>query len=125
MLADTDYCAFRELVEAQSLRHLRRYLDYGKRARKGSGLTELHRWVGRILLDREAIYDLQDKASAFEIGACEWLAAHWDEVSHPEQSSYEARRPQIYQRLYQAEIVRQRGLWIDELKKASNIQRRL
>lgn len=84
MLADTDYCAFRELVEAQSLRHLRRYLDYGKRARKGSGLTELHRWVGRILLDREAIYDLQDKASAFEIGACEWLAAHWDEVNHPE-----------------------------------------
>lgn len=87
MLAETDYRAFCELVEGQSLRYLRRYLDYGKRARKGSGLTELHRWVGRILLDREAVYGLQDKASAFEIGACEWLAAHWDELNHPEPSA--------------------------------------
>jgi hypothetical protein len=83
MLAETDFSDFRRLVEGQSLRHLRRYLDYGKRARQGEGLTELHQWLGRILLDREQVYGLQDKASAFEIGACEWLAMHWDELNHP------------------------------------------
>lgn len=83
MLAEADYQEFRGLVEGQSLRHLRRYLDYGKRVRQGTGLTELHQWLGRILLDREDVYGLHDKASAFEIGACEWLAGHWDELNHP------------------------------------------
>ena len=73
MLADQDYQAFRDLVEGQSLRGLRRYLDYGKRAHHEEGLTELYQWLGRML-DREAVYDLPDKASVFEIGTCEWLA---------------------------------------------------
>jgi hypothetical protein len=83
MLAETDFRELRDLVEGQSLRHLRRYLDYGKRVRQGTGLAELHQWLNRILFDRETVYGLQDKASAFEIGACEWLAVHWDELNHP------------------------------------------
>ena len=84
MLTSVDYAAFGQLVEGQSLRHLRRYLDYGKRARQDAGWTELHQWIGRILLDQEGVYELQDKASAFEIGACEWFALHWDELNHPD-----------------------------------------
>ena len=84
MLAEDDYSAFCAFVENQSLRHLRRYLDYGKRVRNGEGLRELQQWLGRILLDQDNIYGLEDKASAFEIGACEWLAVHWDELNHPD-----------------------------------------
>ncbi|MDA0337627.1 MAG: hypothetical protein O2782_20880 [bacterium] len=84
MLAEADFAEFRALVEGQSLRHLRRYLDYGKRVRQASGLTELHQWLGRILLDREAVYGMEDKAFAFEIGACEWFAMHWEQLNYPE-----------------------------------------
>jgi hypothetical protein len=84
MLADAEYAEFLELVEGQSLRQLRRYLDYGKRTRQGGAVAELHQWLGRILLDRDSVYGLEDKASAFEIAACEWLAGHWDELNHPE-----------------------------------------
>ena len=38
---------------------------------------------------------------------------------------FEQRRNPIYQRLYQAEVERQMGLWIDELKKKSVIETRL
>lgn len=83
MLTGADYDEFRRLVEAQSVRQLRRTFDYGKRARQGAGIRDLHRWVGRILLDRDEVYDLADRAVAFEIGACEWLAGRWDEMAHP------------------------------------------
>lgn len=84
MLTPAQYTSFRQLVEGQSLRHLRRYLDYGKRARQDAGWTELHQWIGRILLDQESVYELEDKASAFEVAACEWLARNWDALNHPE-----------------------------------------
>lgn len=83
MLAEADAATFRSLVDGQSIRQLKRYLDYGKRARQGAGMAELGQWVGRILLDRDAVYSLEDRARAFEIGACEWLARHWEQVSQP------------------------------------------
>lgn len=83
VLTSDEYVHFRELVEAQSPRQLRRFLDYGKRVRQGSGMSELVLWVGRILFDRDHVYTTQDKAAAFEIGACEWLARRWGEVSQP------------------------------------------
>ena len=83
VLTSDEYAHFRELVEAQSPRQLRRFLDYGKRVRQDSGMAELVLWVGRILFDRDHIYTTQDKAAAFEIGACEWMARRWGEVSQP------------------------------------------
>lgn len=74
MLSEEEYAQFRQLVERQSPRQLRRYLDYGRRVRQGVGLAELVQWVGRILLDDQGVYGVEDKARAFEIGACERLA---------------------------------------------------
>lgn len=61
-------------MESQSPRSLRRYLDYGKRAKQGVGLGELRQWLGRILHDEDEVYTLQDRALAFEISACEGIA---------------------------------------------------
>ncbi|MFC1526881.1 hypothetical protein ACFL6X_08745 [Candidatus Latescibacterota bacterium] len=65
------------MVESQSLRSLKRYLDYDKRVRAGAGLDDLLRWVGKILLDDGEVYSLEDKALALEIGACESIIATW------------------------------------------------
>jgi hypothetical protein len=70
-LTDGDLQALRELTESQSARSLRRYLDYGKRLRSGTGLDELSQWLGKILLDDGSVYDLSDRSMAFEIAACE------------------------------------------------------
>jgi len=67
-------------VESQSLRTLRRYLDYGKRARQGVGLGELRQWLGRILLDEDQVYTPQDQALAFEISAAEGIAGGLEEL---------------------------------------------
>ena len=50
-ISEGEYSKFGELVEAQDPRTLRRYLDYGKRAKSGQGLSELSQWIGKILLD--------------------------------------------------------------------------
>jgi hypothetical protein len=67
-------------VETQTPRALRRYLDYGKRARQGTGLGELRQWLGRILLDEGGVYTPQDQALAFEISACERIAEGLEEL---------------------------------------------
>ena len=59
------------------MRTLKRFLDYGKRVRRGQGLDELGQWVGRILLDEGPAYSLEDMACAFEIAALEAVAAGW------------------------------------------------
>ncbi|MCC7265055.1 MAG: hypothetical protein IT369_21320 [Candidatus Latescibacteria bacterium] len=61
-------------MESQSPRALRRYLDYGKRAKQGVGLGELRQWLGRILHDEDEVYTPQDQALAFEISAGERIA---------------------------------------------------
>ena len=65
---------FRRLVESQTPRQLRRYLDYGKKVQSGGGLQELPRWIGKILLDDGEVYSIADKALAFEIAACESIS---------------------------------------------------
>lgn len=67
-------------MEAQSLRTLRRHLDYGRRVKRGQGMSELYQWIGRILLDEGRVYSLEDRALAFEIGACERIADLWPEL---------------------------------------------
>ncbi len=67
-------------MESQSPRALRRYLDYGKRAKQGIGLGELRQWLGRILLDQDEVYTPQDQGLAFEISACEWIADRMAEL---------------------------------------------
>ena len=64
-------------VERQSLRSMRRFLDYSKRVRQESGLDELTQWVARILHDPEDVYSDDERALAFTVGACEWLARRW------------------------------------------------
>lgn len=74
-------------MENQSLRRLRRQLDYGKRARGGEGMAELYQWLGRILLDDGLVYSLEERALAFEIAACERLAELWPELHLAEPES--------------------------------------
>jgi len=69
--------ALHELTESHSPRSLRRYLDYGKRLRSRSGLDELRRWLGKILLDDGSVYDLSDRSMAFEVASCERIRAMW------------------------------------------------
>ncbi len=71
------YDQLREDVEEQSLRSIKRFLDYGKRVRQGAGLDEITQWVARILHDPEQIYSAQERALAFIVGSCEWLARRW------------------------------------------------
>ena len=72
-----DYAEFQILVEDQGLRSVRKYLDYDKRTKAG-GMAELAQWVGKILLDDDDVYAVEDRALAFEIAAIESIAATWD-----------------------------------------------
>jgi len=67
---------FRTSFESQSPRHLRRYLDYGKRLKRGDAPSEFFQWLGKILLD-DQVYDFSERATAFEIGAGECIAGMW------------------------------------------------
>ena len=72
------------LVEGQSPRGVRRYLEYGKRLKEGVGLEEFYQWIAKILLDGGTVYSIEEKAVAFEIGTCELVADLWaDLVDYP------------------------------------------
>lgn len=71
------YGRLRTDADEQSLRSLKRFLDYGKRVRQGTGLDELGQWIARILHDDGEVYADSERAQAFVVGACEWLARHW------------------------------------------------
>ena len=64
-------------MESQSLRAMRRYLDYGQRCENRQGMEELYRWIGRILLDDGQVYSPEEQALAFEVAVCERLADLW------------------------------------------------
>ena len=83
-MTTTDLETFRQLVESHSPRSLRRYLDYAKRLRSGSGLDELAQWLSRILLDDGSVYGLGDRALAFEVAACERLRDMWTRMTEVE-----------------------------------------
>lgn len=80
IFSSEEFTRFRGLVESQTPRILRHYLEYGKRVRSGHGLAELLQWLGRILLDDGQVYTLEDRARAFEIAVCERLADQWTEL---------------------------------------------
>jgi hypothetical protein len=71
---------FRELVENQSLRSVRRNLDYDKRVKSGEGLAEFRQWLGKILLDDGTVYGTEEKALAFEVGACDSIGLQWADL---------------------------------------------
>lgn len=79
-LTDGDLQDLRELTESQSVRSLRRYLDYEKRLRSGTGLDELNQWLGKILLDDGSVYELAERSKAFEIAACERIRGMWQRL---------------------------------------------
>ncbi len=67
---------FRIQFESQSLRHVRRYLDYEKRLKRGEASEEFFQWLGKILFD-DQVYNLSEKALAFEIAAGERIVELW------------------------------------------------
>ena len=71
------YSELRQDVESQSVRSIKRFLDYGKRVRQDTGLDEMMQWIGRVLHDTDQMYSQQERAQAFIVGACEWLARRW------------------------------------------------
>ena len=70
----------RALVESQTPRALRRYLDYGQRVKIGQGMSELYQWIGKILLDDGSVYPLENQSLAFEIAAVECIADLWGDL---------------------------------------------
>ena len=80
ILSPDEYGQFRSLVESQTPRTLKRYLDCGKRLQTGKGLGELRQWLGKILLDDGAVYGVEDRALAFEISAGLAIAARLREL---------------------------------------------
>ena len=86
ILNSEEFTRFRVLVESQTPRALRRFLDYGKRLRTGQGLEELGQWLGRILLDDGEVYPEEDRAMAFEVAVCEYLAERWAELQESPES---------------------------------------
>ncbi|MBT3344866.1 MAG: hypothetical protein HN712_24115 [Gemmatimonadetes bacterium] len=83
-MAPDSYIQLRADVEEQSIRSLKRFLDYGKRVRQSTGLDELAQWVARILHDPDEVYADTERAQAFLVGACEWLAHRW-QVDAPDE----------------------------------------
>ena len=79
-ISPEEFARFRDLVEGQGPRQLRRHLDYGTRVRSGQGLSQLFQWIGKILLDDDQVYALEDKSMAFEIAVGERMAAQWPEL---------------------------------------------
>ena len=77
MISVEEIPRFRELVESQSLRSVKKNLDYDKRIKSGEGLAEFRQWLGKILLDDGKVYGLEEKALAFEVGACDSMGLHW------------------------------------------------
>lgn len=82
MISAEEIPRFRELVESQSLRSVRRNLDHDKRIKSGEGLTEFRQWLGKILLDDGKVYGLEEKALAFEVGACDSIGLHWGDLQN-------------------------------------------
>ena len=82
MISAEEIPRFRELVESQSLRTVRRNLDYDKRIKSGEGLAEFRQWLGKILLDDGEVYGLEEKALAFEVGACDSIGLQWGDLQH-------------------------------------------
>jgi hypothetical protein len=70
---------FRTQLESQSPRQLRRFLDYGKRLKRGDAPDEFFQWLGKILLD-DKVYDFSERAMAFEIGAGERVVELWGQL---------------------------------------------
>ena len=82
MITGEELTKFRELVESQNLRAVKRNLDFEKRIKSGEGLSELRQWLGKILLDDGKVYDLDAKAMAFEIGACHGITREWEQLQN-------------------------------------------
>lgn len=111
------YRLLSELVEKQSLREIRRYLDYGKRVKEGVGVDELYQWIAKIALDDGQVYSLEDRAIALEIGVCELLADQWDNLSGEKPADLVLNQPvdkcAIYRLILQGEapMARRSAFW--------------
>lgn len=107
-MTDDDLQALRQLMESQSPRVLRRFLDYGKRLRSGVGLDQLSQWLGKILLDDGSVYDLSERSQAFEIAACEHISEMWERLESVEPEVITVGGPidkmAIYRRLLDGRI---------------------
>lgn len=76
LVSGEDYSLFCTQVQDQSLRALKRFQGYGDWVKQGDGAGEFYDLLGKILLD-DRVYDLEERALAFEIVACEALAVQW------------------------------------------------
>ena len=64
--------SFTGLLNAQNPRQLRKYLDYGKRIKRGEIDEDFYQWLMRIIADDE-IYEDKERALAFELAAAEYI----------------------------------------------------
>lgn len=91
---------------------MRRYLDYGKRLKEGEGLEEFYQWIAKILLESSSVYNLEEKAMAFEIGTSEMVADLWpDLIDAPRADLVLQQRPDkcgIYRAILQSGISKAR-----------------
>ena len=64
-------------IESQSPRQLRRYLDYGKKVKRGEIDDDFCQWLIRIIADDE-VYEQEERALAFELAVGESLVDIWE-----------------------------------------------
>ncbi len=64
-------------IENQSPRQLRRYLNYGKKVKRGEIDDDFCQWLMRIIADKE-VYEQKERALAFELAVGESMVDIWE-----------------------------------------------
>ena len=64
-------------IENQSPRQLRKYLNYGKKVKRGEVDDDFCQWLVRIITDNE-VYEQEERALAFELAVWEFLVDIWE-----------------------------------------------
>ena len=64
-------------IENQSPRQLRRYLNYGKKVKRGEIDDDFCQWLMRIIADNE-VYEQKERALAFELAVGESMVDIWE-----------------------------------------------
>ena len=67
-------------IENQTPRQLRRYLNYGRKVKRGEIDNDFCQWLMRIIADNE-VYEQEERALAFELAVGESLVGIWETLS--------------------------------------------
>ena len=83
MISGDELTEFRELLESQNLRAVKRNLDFEKRIKSSEGLAELRQWLGKILFDDGAVaLRIAHSDGADEVVSFEEISRRSSQIAH-------------------------------------------